>query len=52
LDFFLFNIFLLILILKLGPFDKHGSLLVALCSAYGTDYCDITGEVSWVRDMI
>lgn len=35
-----------------GPFAKHGSGLVAACAAVGTDYCDITGEVQWVRRMI
>jgi short subunit dehydrogenase-like uncharacterized protein len=35
-----------------GPFAKYGSHLVAACAAAGTDYCDITGEVQWVRQMI
>jgi short subunit dehydrogenase-like uncharacterized protein len=35
-----------------GPFAKHGSGLVAACAGAGTDYCDITGEVQWVRRMI
>lgn len=35
-----------------GPFAHHGSELVAACAAAGTDYCDITGEVQWVRKMI
>jgi len=35
-----------------GPFSKFGSNLVGLCANYGTDYCDITGEVGWVRRMI
>lgn len=35
-----------------GPFAKYGSDLVAACVAAGTDYCDITGEVQWVRRMI
>lgn len=35
-----------------GPFAKYGSGLVAACVASGTDYCDITGEVQWVRRMI
>jgi len=35
-----------------GPFAKYGSELVAACVASGTDYCDITGEVQWVRRMI
>jgi len=35
-----------------GPFVKYGSKLVASCAYTGTDYCDITGEVYWVRKMI
>ncbi|MEM9057187.1 MAG: saccharopine dehydrogenase NADP-binding domain-containing protein [Pseudomonadota bacterium] len=35
-----------------GPFAKYGSALVAACVSHGTDYCDITGEVAWIRQMI
>jgi short subunit dehydrogenase-like uncharacterized protein len=35
-----------------GPFSLYGSELVAACVANGTHYCDITGEVMWVREMI
>ena len=35
-----------------GPFSRYGSSLVAACVAAGTDYCDVTGEGPWVRDMI
>jgi len=35
-----------------GPFSRYGSKLVSACVAAGTDYCDITGEVYWVREMI
>lgn len=35
-----------------GPFARFGSHLVAACADAGTDYCDITGEVQWVRAMI
>ena len=35
-----------------GPYARHGSHLVAACARAGTDYCDITGEVQWVRRMI
>lgn len=35
-----------------GPFAKYGSALVAACAKHGTDYCDITGEVHWIREMI
>lgn len=35
-----------------GPYAKYGSALVAACAAAGTDYCDLTGELQWVRRMI
>jgi short subunit dehydrogenase-like uncharacterized protein len=35
-----------------GPFARHGSALVAACAEAGTHYCDITGELHWVREMI
>ncbi|MFO0745300.1 MAG: saccharopine dehydrogenase NADP-binding domain-containing protein [Myxococcota bacterium] len=35
-----------------GPFAKYGSALVAACAEAGTHYCDLTGEVPWMRAMI
>ena len=35
-----------------GPFAKYGTPLVAACVAEGTDYCDVTGEGPWVREML
>lgn len=35
-----------------GPYAKYGNDLVAACVSHGTDYCDLTGEVQWVRRMI
>jgi short subunit dehydrogenase-like uncharacterized protein len=35
-----------------GPFALYGSELVEACIEERTDYCDLTGEVFWVRDMI
>ncbi len=35
-----------------GPFTKYGSALVAACADAGTSYCDLTGEVHWMRAMI
>lgn len=35
-----------------GPYALHGSELVAACCANGTDYCDLSGEVPWMRRMI
>ena len=35
-----------------GPYAKYGSDLVAACAEAGTHYCDLTGEVQWMRRMI
>ncbi len=35
-----------------GPYALHGSKLVAACVHHGTHYCDLTGEVHWMRRMI
>ena len=35
-----------------GPYARYGSGLVAACARAGTDYCDLTGEVHWIRAMI
>ena len=35
-----------------GPYALHGNELVAACAANGTDYCDLTGEVPWMRRML
>jgi len=35
-----------------GPYALYGSGLVAACVGRGTHYCDLTGEVHWMRRMI
>jgi len=35
-----------------GPYTKYGTPLVEACVVAGTDYCDLTGEINWVREMI
>ena len=35
-----------------GPYSLYGSHLVAACAELGTHYCDLTGEVQWMRRMI
>ncbi|NGX14917.1 saccharopine dehydrogenase NADP-binding domain-containing protein [Wenzhouxiangella sp. XN24] len=35
-----------------GPYALHGSGLVAACAEAGTHYCDLSGEVHWMRQMI
>lgn len=35
-----------------GPYTRYGTKLVEACIAAGTDYCDLTGEITWVREMV
>lgn len=35
-----------------GPYALYGEPLVQACADSGTDYCDLTGEVPWMRRMI
>lgn len=35
-----------------GPYALYGSELVQACAEAGTHYCDLTGEVPWMREMI
>lgn len=35
-----------------GPYALHGAELVAACVDAGTHYCDLTGEVQFIRRMI
>ena len=35
-----------------GPYEIHGHELVAACVESGTHYCDLTGEVSFIRAQI
>ncbi|WP_435074557.1 saccharopine dehydrogenase family protein [Halorubrum sp. HHNYT27] len=35
-----------------GPYTRYGTPLVEACIDAGTDYCDLTGEVNWVREMV
>jgi short subunit dehydrogenase-like uncharacterized protein len=35
-----------------GPFSLYGHELAAACARHGTDYCDITGEVPFARELI
>ncbi|KAJ2236018.1 hypothetical protein IWW45_002113 [Coemansia sp. RSA 485] len=34
-----------------GPYARFGTELVRACVEAKTDYCDITGEMPWVREM-
>jgi short subunit dehydrogenase-like uncharacterized protein len=35
-----------------GPYTTYGTPLVEACIEAGTDYCDLTGEVNWIREMV
>ena len=35
-----------------GPYALYGTTLVKVCAETGTDYCDLAGEVQWIRRMI
>ena len=35
-----------------GPYALYGEAVVAACAGQGTHYCDLTGEVQWMRKMI
>ncbi|MDH3727544.1 MAG: saccharopine dehydrogenase NADP-binding domain-containing protein [Myxococcales bacterium] len=41
-----------VVITTVGPYAKYGHELVAACVRNATDYCDVTGEPNFVRDMI
>ena len=41
-----------VVVSTVGPYALHGEPLVRICADTGTDYCDLTGEVQWVRRMI
>jgi len=41
-----------VIISTVGPYALYGEALVAICADTGTDYCDLTGEVHWIADML
>jgi short subunit dehydrogenase-like uncharacterized protein len=41
-----------VVISTVGPYALHGEPLVKVCAESGTDYCDLSGEVQWIRKMI
>jgi short subunit dehydrogenase-like uncharacterized protein len=41
-----------VVLTTVGPYANYGSALVASCVANGSDYCDLAGEVQWMRKMI
>ena len=41
-----------VVITTVGPYLKYGADLVVSCAENGTNYCDITGEVLFIRNSI
>ena len=41
-----------VVVSTVGPYALYGEPLVKICASTGTDYCDLTGEVQWIRRMI
>ena len=41
-----------VVVSTVGPYALYGESLVKVCVATGTDYCDLTGEVQWIRRMV
>lgn len=41
-----------VVISTVGPYALYGETLVKVCAETGTDYCDLTGEVQWIQQMI
>lgn len=41
-----------VIISTVGPYALYGEPLVKVCAETGTDYCDLTGEVQWIRKMV
>lgn len=41
-----------VVVSTVGPYALYGEPLIRACVESGTDYCDLTGEVQWIRRMI
>jgi short subunit dehydrogenase-like uncharacterized protein len=41
-----------VVVSTVGPYALYGELLVKACAESGTDYCDLSGEVQWIRRMM
>lgn len=41
-----------VVLTTVGPYARYGSDVVRLCAELGVHYCDLTGEVHWMRRMI
>jgi short subunit dehydrogenase-like uncharacterized protein len=41
-----------VVVSTVGPYALYGEPLVKACVESGTDYCDLSGEVQWIRRML
>jgi short subunit dehydrogenase-like uncharacterized protein len=41
-----------VVVSTVGPYALYGETLVKACAESGTDYCDLSGEVQWIRRMV
>ena len=41
-----------VVLTTVGPYARYGSDVVAACAELGVHYCDLSGEVYWMRRMI
>jgi short subunit dehydrogenase-like uncharacterized protein len=41
-----------VVVSTVGPYALFGEPLVKACAELGTDYCDLSGEVQWIRRMV
>lgn len=41
-----------VVLTTVGPYTLYGEPLVAACAETGTDYCDLSGEPTWMFQMI
>jgi short subunit dehydrogenase-like uncharacterized protein len=41
-----------VVVSTVGPYALYGEPLIKACAELATDYCDLTGEVQWIRRML
>jgi short subunit dehydrogenase-like uncharacterized protein len=41
-----------VVVSTVGPYALYGEPLVKACAESGVDYCDLSGEVQWIRRMV
>jgi short subunit dehydrogenase-like uncharacterized protein len=41
-----------VIITTVGPYALYGEAILQACVNTGTDYCDLTGEPQWIKEML